>query len=211
MQNKMALNFDKMEGILPAVIQDAASGDVLMLGFMNREAYDRTVAEGRVSFYSRTRERLWTKGEESGNYLNVVEIREDCDLDSLLIRVDPEGPVCHTGERSCFGDGPGTATGNIAVQLAGDTGFLDTLQELLRSRKQELPEGSYTSQLFRSGINKIAQKLGEEAVELVIEAKDADDGKFLDEAADLLFHLMILLVERGYGLEDVIAILEERH
>jgi phosphoribosyl-ATP pyrophosphohydrolase/phosphoribosyl-AMP cyclohydrolase len=220
---KMALNFEKMGGILPAIIQDAASGDVLMLGFMNREAYEKTLSEGRVSFYSRTRERLWTKGEESGNYLNVVEIREDCDRDTLLVRVDPVGPVCHTGERSCFGEGPtadreqagsgGLEAGSADQpgQEAGIPGFLMSLEDLLRSRKQELPEGSYTSKLFRAGVNKIAQKLGEEAVELVIEAKDTDDGRLLDEAADLLFHLMILLVDRGYSLEDVSAVLEKRH
>jgi len=196
----MNLNFEKMGGILPAVIQDAETGEVLMLGFMNPEAYDKTRTEGRVCFYSRTKKRLWTKGEESGNYLNVVEIREDCDRDSLLVRVRPDGPVCHTGQRSCFGENP-----------PGTLDFLNLLQGLLRSRKQELPENSYTASLFRAGINKIAQKLGEEAVELVIEAKDTDDGRFLDEAADLLFHLMILLVERGYGLGDVAAVLERRH
>ncbi len=194
------MNFNKMGGILPAVIQDAASGQVLMLGFMNREAYDKTRKEGRVCFYSRTKKRLWTKGEESGNYLNVMEIREDCDRDSLLILVDPEGPVCHTGQKSCFGEG------NLPA-----LNFLVSLQDLLRSRKQELPENSYTASLFRAGVNKIAQKLGEEAVELVIEAKDSNDDKLLNEAADLLFHLMILLVEKGYGLEDVAEVLRSRH
>lgn len=221
----MALNFDKLGGILPAIIQDAASGDVLMLGFMNREAYEKTLSEGRVSFYSRTREKLWTKGEESGNFLNVVEIREDCDQDTLLLRVDPEGPVCHTGKRSCFGEGSSadreqtdsgepvadSQTAGQPGSEAGIPGFLTSLEDLLRSRKQELPEGSYTSKLFRAGVNKIAQKLGEEAVELVIEAKDTNDGRLLDEAADLLFHLMILLVDRGYGLEDVTAVLKQRH
>lgn len=245
----MALNFEKMGGILPAVIQDDATGDLLMLGFMNREAYDRTRKEGRVCFYSRTRERLWTKGEESGNYLYVKEIRQDCDQDALLIRVDPEGPVCHTGRRSCFegndrilqhaeaapdretrkgtrpagedpgrtgrdsetpGKKPGTP-GKEPGTSEGEPGFLDRLEDLLRSRKEELPENSYTAKLFKSGVNKIAQKLGEEAVELVIEAKEKDDRRFLNEAADLLFHLLILLVERGYRLEDVVKILEERH
>jgi phosphoribosyl-ATP pyrophosphohydrolase/phosphoribosyl-AMP cyclohydrolase len=196
----MSLNFDKMGGILPAIIQDARSGEVLMLGFMNREAYEKTISDGKACFYSRTKKRLWTKGEESGNYLNVVEILEDCDHDTLLVKVDPVGPVCHTGQRSCFGEPKGN-----------ELGFLSTLQYLLRKRREELPENSYTSELFRSGVNKIAQKLGEEAVELVIESKDQDDGRFLNEAADLLFHLLILLVERGYGLEDVAGILEERH
>jgi phosphoribosyl-ATP pyrophosphohydrolase/phosphoribosyl-AMP cyclohydrolase len=205
----MSLNFDKMDGILPAIIQDAVSGDVLMLGFMDPEAYRKTLDEGRVCFYSRTRERLWTKGEESGNFLQVVDILEDCDRDTLLVRVNPEGPVCHTGQQSCFGEG---ARKREDPALKGeDLSFLLRLQLLLESRKKELPENSYTAKLFESGINKIAQKLGEEAVELVIEAKDNDEGRFLDEAADLLFHLMILLVKKGYGLEDVVRVLEERH
>ncbi|MFC2098289.1 bifunctional phosphoribosyl-AMP cyclohydrolase/phosphoribosyl-ATP diphosphatase HisIE [Bacteroidota bacterium] len=196
----MGLNFDKMGGILPAIIQDAATDEVLMLGFMNREAYKKTSAEGRVCFYSRTKERLWTKGEESGNFLNVVEIIEDCDQDTLLIKVNPEGPVCHTGERTCFGQGK-----------QENLSFLPKLQDLLKSRKETLPENSYTSKLFKAGVNKIAKKLGEEAVELVIEAKDNNDDLFLNEAADLLFHMMMLLVDRGYRLEDVARILEERH
>lgn len=196
----MSLNFEKMGGILPAIIQDAKTGEVLMLGFMNREAYEKTMAEGKVSFYSRTRKRLWTKGEESGNYLNVVEMLEDCDQDTLLVKADPVGPVCHTGQRSCFGEPQGDRLG-----------FLRQLQDLLRDRKEKLPEDSYTAKLFRSGVNKIAQKLGEEAVELVIESKDLDDSRFLNEAADLLFHLMILLVDRGYGMEDVTRVLEGRH
>jgi phosphoribosyl-ATP pyrophosphohydrolase/phosphoribosyl-AMP cyclohydrolase len=197
----MKLDFNKMGGILPAIIQDARSDKVLMLGFMNRESYEKTRKEGKVSFYSRTKKRIWTKGEESGNFLNVVEIREDCDKDTLLIRADPEGPVCHTGQESCFGDNPEDF----------DLSFLGSLQELLQSRKSELPENSYTAKLFRNGVNKIAQKLGEEAVELIIEAKDSDDARFLGEAADLLFHLMILLVNRGYGLEDVAKVLASRH
>ena len=196
----MSLNFEKMGGILPAIIQDAKTGEVLMLGFMNREAYEKTMAEGKVSFYSRTRKRLWTKGEESGNYLNVVEVLEDCDQDTLLVKADPVGPVCHTGQRSCFGEPQGDRLG-----------FLRQLQDLLRDRKEKLPEDSYTAKLFRSGVNKIAQKLGEEAVELVIESKDLDDSRFLNEAADLLFHLIILLVDRGYGMEDVTRVLESRH
>ena len=199
----MSLNFEKLGGILPAVIQDARTSEVLMLGFMNPEAYEKTKKEGRVCFYSRTRERLWTKGEESGNFLDVVEIREDCDKDTLLIRVNPVGPVCHTGERTCFGEGDEDISNNLD--------FLNTLQDLLKSRKEEMPENSYTSKLFQSGVNKIAQKLGEEAVELIIEAKDGNDDLFLNEAADLLFHLMILLTDRGYSLGDVSGILKGRH
>ncbi|MCK4854047.1 MAG: bifunctional phosphoribosyl-AMP cyclohydrolase/phosphoribosyl-ATP diphosphatase HisIE [Bacteroidales bacterium] len=196
----MSLNFDKMGGILPAIIQDAQTNEVLMLGFMNQEAYEKTVSEGKVTFYSRTRERLWTKGEESGNFMDVVEILEDCDADTLLIRANPQGPVCHTGMRTCFGE---TDQDNLA--------FLQNLQALLQSRKEELPENSYTAKLFRQGPRKIAKKLGEEATELVIEAMDSDNECFLNEAADLLFHMTILLVDRGYRLEDVAKILADRH
>ena len=196
----MSLNFDKMGGILPAIIQDAQTNEVLMLGFMNLEAYEKTVSEGKVTFYSRTRERLWTKGEESGNFMDVIEILEDCDTDTLLIRVNPLGPACHTGMRTCFGE-----------TARDDLSFLLNLQALLQTRKEELPENSYTAKLFRQGPRKIAKKLGEEATELVIEAMDSDDECFLNEAADLLFHMTILLVDRGYRLEDVVKILEERH
>lgn len=196
----MSLNFDKLGGILPAIIQDAQTNEVLMLGFMNPEAYEKTIGDGRVTFYSRSRKRLWTKGEESGNYMDVVEIMEDCDADTLLIRVKPHGPACHTGMRTCFGE---TVRDNLA--------FLEYLQSLLKTRKKELPENSYTAGLFREGPRKIAKKLGEEAAELVIEAMDADEESFLNEAADLLFHLTILLVDRGYRLEDVVKILQERH
>ena len=196
----MALDFEKLGGILPAIIQDARSNRVLMLGFMNSEAYEKTSADGRVTFYSRTKKRLWTKGEESGNFLNVVEIIEDCDKDTLLVRVNPEGPVCHTGTETCFGDGT-------------DDGleFVQELQDLLRSRKEELPENSYTAKLFSKGVNSIAQKVGEEAVELIIEAKDNDDTLFENEAADLLYHFLILLKAKGFKLLDIEAVLKNRH
>jgi len=196
----MSLNFDKLGGILPAIIQDAQTNEVLMLGFMNQEAYDKTLSEGKVTFFSRSKERLWTKGEESGNFMDVVEILEDCDADTLLLRVNPQGPACHTGKRTCFGE---TVQENLS--------FLQHLQTLLQSRKEELPENSYTSKLFRSGPRKIAKKVGEEAAELVIEAMDSNDELFLNEAADLLFHMTILLVDRGYKLEDVVKVLKERH
>jgi len=196
----MSLNFDKLGGILPAIIQDAQTKEVLMLGFMNQEAYEKTLSEGKVTFFSRTKERLWTKGEESGNYMDVVEILEDCDADTLLIRANPQGPVCHTGMRTCFGE-----------TVHDDLSFLQNLQALLQSRKEELPENSYTAKLFRSGPRKIAKKVGEEAAELIIEAMDSDDELFLNEAADLLFHMTILLVDRGYRLEDVVKVLKERH
>ena len=196
----MSLNFDKLGGILPAIIQDAQTNEVLMLGFMNQEAYEKTLSDGKVTFFSRTKERLWTKGEESGNFMDVVEILEDCDADTLLIRANPQGPACHTGMRTCFGE-----------TVQDDLSFLQNLQVILQSRKEELPEKSYTSKLFRSGPRKIAKKVGEEAAELIIEAMDSDDELFLNEAADLLFHMTILLVDRGYRLEDVVKILKERH
>ena len=196
----MSLNFDKLGGILPAIIQDAQTNEVLMLGFMNQEAYEKTLSDGKVTFFSRTKERLWTKGEESGNFMDVVEILEDCDADTLLIRANPQGPACHTGMRTCFGE-----------TVQDDLSFLQNLQAILQSRKEELPENSYTSKLFRSGPRKIAKKVGEEAAELIIEAMDSDDELFLNEAADLLFHMTILLVDRGYKLEDVVNILQERH
>ena len=196
----MSLNFDKMGGILPGIIQDAKTNEVLMLGFMNLEAYEKTLSEKKVTFYSRTRERLWTKGEESGNFMDVVEILEDCDADTLLIRVNPQGPACHTGMRTCFGE-----------TVQDDLSFLQNLQALLQSRKEELPENSYTAKLFRNGPRKIAKKVGEEAAELVIEAMDSDDECFLNEAADPLFHMTILLIDRGYRLEDVVKVLKDRH
>jgi phosphoribosyl-ATP pyrophosphohydrolase/phosphoribosyl-AMP cyclohydrolase len=194
------MNFKKLNGLVPAIIQDASTGKVLMLGFMNEEALEKTRREGRVCFFSRTKNRLWTKGEESGNFLNVKDIIEDCDQDTLLVKVSPEGPVCHTGSDTCFNEanGPGTA-------------FLDVLQDLVSRRKAEMPEGSYTAGLLQGGISRIAQKVGEEAVELVIEAMDGNDPLFLNEAADLVYHLIVLLTARGYTLGDVTAILEERH
>lgn len=189
-----------MDGLVPAIIQDTVSDKVLMLGFMNSEAYEKTKAEGRVTFLSRTKNRLWTKGEESGNFLDVKEIIEDCDQDTLLIKVHPHGPVCHTGQDTCFSE-----------KNDPDLSFLRQLQDLIAGRKKEMPENSYTTKLFNAGINKIAQKVGEEAVELVIEAKDNDDTLFLNESADLIYHLLVLLTEKGFDLADVVKVLEERH
>lgn len=194
------MNYEKMNGLVPAIIQDSRSNKVLMLGFMNKEAYKKTKKEGKVTFYSRTKDRLWTKGEESGNFLIVKEILKDCDKDTILIKAEPAGPVCHTGSDTCFDE--------INVK---DVDFLTALQNLIQQRKQEMPENSYTSKLFARGINKIAQKVGEEAVELVIEAKDDDDNLFLNEAADLMYHVMVLLTAKGYALDDVAKILESRH
>ncbi len=193
-------NFDKLDGLIPAIVQDYRTGIVLMLGFMNDEAYNKTFREGLVTFYSRTKKRLWTKGEESGNHLKVVEIKLDCDCDTVLIKADPEGPVCHTGTISCFGEEPGSPVY-----------FLSELEDLLKSRKKDKPEGSYTAELFRSGTNAIAQKLGEESIELIIESKEKNDKRFLDESADLLFHFILLLVDRGFKLSDVAEVLKKRH
>jgi len=193
------MDYKKMNGIVPAIIQDARSKNVLMLGFMTPEALEKTREEGKVTFFSRTKNRLWTKGEESGNFLFVEEILEDCDQDTLLIRATPAGPVCHTGSDTCFNE------------QNKDDNFLMQLQDLIHSRKEEMPEGSYTTSLFQEGINKIAQKVGEEAVELVIEAKDDNDDLFLNEAADLLYHLLVLLSVKGKDIRDVSSLLEQRH
>ncbi len=194
------MDFEKLDGLVPAIIQDVITDRVLMLGFMNQEALRKTREEGRVTFYSRTRQRLWTKGEESGHFLDVVDILEDCDQDTLLIKAKPHGPVCHTGSDTCFNE-----DNSLGIE------FLLELQELIHHRKQEMPEGSYTTRLFSEGINRIAQKVGEEAVELVIESKDQDDDRFLSEAADLVYHLLVLLSARELGIADVARALEKRH
>ncbi len=193
------IDFSKENGLVPAVIQDADSEKVLMLGFMNKEALEKTRRDGKVTFFSRSKNRLWTKGETSGNFLEVRAILPDCDKDTLLIKVIPQGPVCHTGADTCF------------FEENADRDFLFALDRLVRDRREDPKEGSYTNKLFDKGTNKIAQKLGEEAVELVIEAKDEDDDLFLNEAADLMYHYIVLLASRGYGLKDVNKILEERH
>lgn len=196
----MKVDFGKYaDGLAPAIIQDAITGTVLMLGFMNAAALEKTQAEGKVTFFSRTKSRLWTKGEESGNFLMVKEILLDCDQDSLLIKANPVGPVCHTGADTCWQES----------NQSGD--FLLYLEEIIRQRKTGSDEKSYVRQLFGKGINKIAQKVGEEAVELVIEAKDDDKELFVNEAADLLFHYLILLNAKGFSLQDIIAVLKSRH
>lgn len=196
----MNLDFDKMGGLIPAIIQDAVTRNVLMLGFMNKEAYEKTLEIGKVTFWSRTRNKLWTKGEESGNFLNVVSIQEDCDHDTLLIKVNPVGPVCHTGAKTCFED-----SNEMGVL------FLSMLQDFIDKRYKEMPEGSYTTSLFQSGVNRMAQKVGEEAVETVIEATNGTDGRMIYEASDLLYHLIVLLTSKGYRIEDIAAALEQRH
>ncbi|MDR0895286.1 MAG: bifunctional phosphoribosyl-AMP cyclohydrolase/phosphoribosyl-ATP diphosphatase HisIE [Prevotellaceae bacterium] len=196
----MMIDFDKLNGLVPAVIQDADTAKVLMLGFMNREAYDKTVNTGQVTFYSRTRQCLWTKGETSGNYLQVVSIQADCDHDTLLVQVHPQGPVCHTGTDTCWGE-----------KNEQPVMFLQLLQDFIRTRYKEMPENSYTTTLFRSGVNKMAQKVGEEAVEAVIEATNGTNERLIYESADLLYHLMVLLTSKGLGIEDLARELTERH
>jgi len=196
----MTIDFSKYaDGLAPAIIQDEATGKVLMLGFMNEEALAKTKELQKVTFYSRSKKRLWTKGEESGNFLLLKLIAADCDNDTLLIKVNPVGPVCHTGADTCFNE----------KNESND--FLLQLEKIIADRKNNPTDESYTSSLFKKGINKIAQKLGEEAVELVIEAKDDNADLFKDEAADLLFHYLILLQAKGFALQDVIGVLEGRH
>jgi phosphoribosyl-ATP pyrophosphohydrolase/phosphoribosyl-AMP cyclohydrolase len=194
------LDFNKMNGLVPAIIQDAETAKVLMLGYMNQEAYDKTVATGLVTFYSRTRQRLWTKGEESGNFLDVVSIKEDCDHDTLLIQVHPRGPVCHTGTDTCWGE-----------ENKEPVMFLKELQRFIQQRHEEMPEGSYTTSLFQSGINKMAQKVGEEAVETIIEAANGTNDRLIYEGSDLLYHLIVMLTAKGLSIEDLARELEERH
>ena len=196
----MKIDFKKYpDGLVPAIIQDHRTQKVLMLGFMDEEALQKTMREGKVTFYSRSKKRLWTKGEESGNFLLLKEIMSDCDDDTLLIKVEPTGPVCHTGADTCWSE----------KNHAED--FLGYLEHIIELRRASDDEKSYVRRLFHSGINKIAQKVGEEAVELVIEAKDVNNQLFLNEASDLLFHYLILLQAKGHKLDDVIAILKERH
>ena len=194
------LDFNKMNGLVPAIIQDAETAKVLMLGYLNQEAYDKTVKTGLVTFYSRTRQRLWTKGEESGNFLDVVSIKEDCDQDTLLIQVHPRGPVCHTGTDTCWGE-----------ENHEPIMFLKELQQFIQKRHEEMPEGSYTTSLFQSGINKMAQKVGEEAVETIIEATNGTNERLIYEGSDLLYHLIVMLTAKGLSIEDLACELEERH
>ena len=193
------LDFAKSGGLIPVVVQDAATSVVLMLGYMNEAALRETIDSGKVTFFSRSKNRLWQKGETSGHFLRVVDIKSDCDRDALLVKAVPNGPVCHTGSDTCFDE------------TNAEPGFLARLESVIRSRKSGSPSESYTAALFAKGINKIAQKVGEEAVELVIEAKDDNRDLFLNEAADLLFHYLVLLNAKDASLSDVVAILEQRH
>ena len=197
----MNIDFSKSaHGLIPAIIQDSETKSVLMLGYMNAESYQKTLDTKKVTFFSRSKQRLWTKGEESGNFLNLVDIKNDCDNDTLLIQVKPEGPTCHKGTDTCW-----------AEENKPDYGFLSHLEDTIKIRRENADsEKSYVASLFEKGINKIAQKVGEEAVEVVIEAKDDNDDLFLDESADLLFHYLILLQAKGFQLNDVVQVLKSR-
>ena len=197
----MKIDFEKMDGLVPAIIQDTTTKNVLMLGFMNEEAYKKTIETGHVTFWSRSRQTLWTKGETSGHFLNLVSIKNDCDNDTLLVRVNPVGPTCHTGTDTCWGED--NETSPIL--------FLTELQDFIDKRKKEMPEGSYTTSLVNKGINKISQKVGEEALETVIEATNGTDEHLVYEASDLLYHLLVMLTAKGLRIEDVAAELQKRH
>lgn len=197
----MTIDFEKMNGLVPAIIQDANTKNVLMLGFMNEVAYQKTLQTKHVTFWSRTRQTLWTKGETSGNYLELVSMQVDCDNDTLLVKVHPIGPTCHKGTDTCWGEE------NNASPLL----FLSELQDFINKRKEEMPEGSYTTKLFKEGINKIAQKVGEEALETVIEATNGTNDHLVYEASDLIYHLLVMLAEKNLRIEDVAAELQKRH
>lgn len=196
----MKLNFDKSNGLIPAIIQDHITNKVLMLGYMNEPAFRQTKKEGIVTFYSRSKKRLWTKGETSGNYLTVKNIIPDCDSDTLLIKVKPAGPVCHKGTDTCFDE-----------KNSQQENFIEYLEQVIRDRKENPTENSYTAKLFALGVNRIAQKVGEEAVEMLIEAVDDKSTNFKNEAADLLFHYLVLLAEKDVLLDDIVEVLRQRH
>ena len=197
----MTIDFEKMGGLGPAIIQDAKTKNVLMLGFMNQEAYEKTLQTGKVTFWSRSRQKLWTKGETSGNFLDLVSMSVDCDNDTLLVKATPHGPTCHTGTDTCWGES------NDASPLL----FLKELQDFIEQRHEQMPEGSYTTRLFKDGVNKMAQKLGEEALETVIEATNGTNDKLVYEASDMLYHLLVLLTSKGLRIEDIAAELQKRH
>lgn len=195
------IDFDKMGGLVPAIIQDADTNVVLMLGYMNQEAFEKTISSKKVTFWSRSRNCLWTKGETSGNYLHLVSIKSDCDSDTLLIRVHPQGPTCHKGTDTCWGES------NVSNPVL----FLKALQDFVEKRFKNMPEGSYTTSLFKKGVNKMAQKLGEEALETVIEATNGTNEQLIYEASDMMYHLIVLLTSKGLRIEDIASELEKRH
>ena len=197
----MEIDFKKMGGLVPAIIQDAKTKTVLMLGYMNKEAYEKTTKTGKVTFFSRSRQCLWTKGETSGNFLELVDIMVDCDNDTLLVKVNPTGPTCHKGTDTCWGEK------NEVNPLL----FLTYLQDFINTRHEEMPEGSYTTSLFKDGINRMAQKVGEEALEAVIEACNGTNGRLIYEGADMIYHLIVLLTSKGLRIEDLAKELQVRH
>lgn len=197
----MDLNFDKLSGLIPAIVQDAVTNNVLMLGFMNKEAYEKTMTTKLVTFWSRSRKCLWTKGETSGNFLHLVSLKEDCDHDTLLVRVHPDGPVCHLGTDTCWGE-----TNDLNPIL-----FLTELQDFIGKRHEDMPEDSYTTSLFQKGVNKMAQKVGEESIETVIEATNGTNEGLVYETSDLIYHLIVLLTSKGLRIEDVANELAKRH
>ena len=206
----MKIDFEKCGGLVPAIIQDANTKNVLMLGYMNQEAFDQTLATKKVTFWSRSRNCLWTKGETSGNFLNLVDMKIDCDNDTLLVRAIPDGPTCHKGTDTCWGEENTVQQGSA---LLGDNPllFLTELQDFINRRHEEMPEGSYTTSLFKDGINRIAQKVGEEALEAVIEATNGTKEKLVYEASDMIYHLIVLLTSKGLRIEDVASELAKRH
>ena len=208
----MTIDFEKQGGLVPAIIQDANTRQVLMLGYMNQEAYDKTLATKKVTFWSRSRNCLWTKGETSGNFLHLVSIKADCDQDTLLVRATPDGPTCHTGTDTCWGEA-NTASPENSEDTAGENPllFLSELQDFINRRHEEMPEGSYTTSLFKDGVNRMAQKLGEEALEAVIEACHGTKEKLVYEASDMIYHLIVLLTSKGLRIEDIAAELQKRH
>lgn len=197
----MEIDFQKSGGLVPAIVQDADTRNVLMLGYMNEEAYRKTIETKKVTFFSRSRQKLWTKGETSGNFLNLVSIKSDCDNDTLLVRVHPDGPACHKGTDTCWGEK------NEKNHLL----FLSELQDFIEKRHEEMPEGSYTTSLFKDGLNRMAQKVGEEALEAVIEAVNGTDDRLIYEASDMFYHLIVLLTSKGLRIEDIARELTERH
>ena len=197
----MEIDFEKQGGLVPAIIQDSITNNVLMLGYMNKEAYEQTIKTGKVTFWSRSRQCLWTKGETSGNFLNLVSIKSDCDNDTLLVRVNPVGPACHLGTDTCWGEK------NEANPLL----FLTELQDFINKRHEEMPEGSYTTSLFKDGLNRMAQKVGEEALEAVIEATNGTNERLIYEASDMFYHLIVLLTSKGLRIENIAQELQVRH
>lgn len=197
----MEIDFEKMGGLIPAIIQDAQTKNVLMLGYMNKEAYEKTLSTKRVTFWSRSRNCLWTKGETSGNFIELVNIKSDCDNDALLVKVKPAGPTCHKGTDTCWGEKNEKET----------ITFLSELQDFIETRKKEMPDGSYTTSLFQEGLNRIAQKVGEEALEAIIEATNGTDKRLVYECSDMIYHLIVLLTSKGIRIEDVVKELQMRH